>query len=197
MLRKFKRSIAPTSLMAIIASVLAACGSGIEEAPVPHYPAQTLPITQDRAEDFHPLATMYAILENFPVHTADTEPVIEGGILRFAEVSSSPFNGLLGGAVFSSTLTDSRIAQFGGFQSSIFSSNSNLSFGNTGIATATPDTENRRLIIDLNYDVYWHDGVRLTLGDLVFAYEIIAHPDYTGIRWNAAVQDVVGIHEFR
>jgi len=209
MLRKFKRAVAPVSLVAILASFLVACGSAANDPAVTQDPGATTPPSvvdnnnnnngaDEIATDLaHPLAAMHETLANFPTSTADTAPAIQGGTLRIAEVASSPFAGLLGGAVFSSNQTDSNIAQFAGLSSSIFSANSNLAFGNTGIATATPDTQNRRLIIDLNYDVYWHDGVPLTLDDLVFAYEIIAHPDYTGIRWTAAVQDVVGIQEFR
>jgi len=48
-------------------------------------------------------------------------------------------------------------------------------------------------------DVYWHDGHPLTLGDLVFAHEMIAHPDYTvagGTRWNHGQQNIVGAWEY-
>jgi len=169
MLRKFKRTLAPASLIAVLAAFMVACGSPATDTTTTPDPGTTPPVvdnnnnngtdtttdeTDTAVDTAHPLAAMHTVLANFPTSTADTAPVIAGGTLRVAEIASSPFAGLLGGAVFSSTQTDSNIALFGGFGSSIFSANSNLAFGNTGIASYTADTQNRRLIIDLNYDVY-------------------------------------------
>lgn len=48
--------------------------------------------------------------------------------------------------------------------------------------------------------IYWHDGVPFTLDALVFAYEVISHPDYTGTRFTQSatgVQFVIGAQEFK
>lgn len=70
---------------------------------------------------------------------------------------------------------------------------------NNGIATFFFDREENAVVLQMQHDVYWHDGVPLTLCDLVFAYEIIAHADYTGIRFDASnfIPNVRGVEEFR
>jgi len=47
--------------------------------------------------------------------------------------------------------------------------------------------------------IFWQDGVELTLDDLVFAYYIISHPDYTGTRFDDGngTRLVVGAQEFK
>ncbi|MCL2235725.1 MAG: ABC transporter substrate-binding protein [Defluviitaleaceae bacterium] len=142
--------------------------------------------------------SLEAVLAHFPQTTQNTAPPLqrgdEGNILRVAIGSYSTLSGYLGGGVFGwGSGTDNAIAQIAGTNWSIFSSNQNRAFGNTGIATYTVNTEEMYIHITQNYNVLWHDGTPLTLDDLVFAYETIAHRDYTGIRFTAPVQSVRGV----
>lgn len=145
----------------------------------------------------HPLSAMEAVLATYPTQTANTEPIVPGGIMRFAESSATPMPGLLGGGVFATALVDMNMARFAGTNWSIFSSTPELSWGQDGLATFAVDLSNRAIHIQLQYQAYWHNGHPLTLGDLVFAYEVIAHPDYVGTRFNTAIQSIVGVAAYR
>jgi len=77
--------------------------------------------------------------------------------------------------------------------------NSAFQFGDYGVATVEVDRDNRRLVLTQRHFPTWHDGVPVTLRDLVFAYETMAHPDYMtagGIRFSGPVRNVVGIMGF-
>jgi peptide/nickel transport system substrate-binding protein len=41
----------------------------------------------------------------------------------------------------------------------------------------------------------WHDGVPLTMADVVFAFEVLAHPDYRGVRRNAEMRLITGFDD--
>ncbi|MCL2573211.1 MAG: ABC transporter substrate-binding protein [Defluviitaleaceae bacterium] len=207
----FKKFLLPIALMLAIMIFAAACGGNDADETEVETPAVTTedPATQDDDDDdddvedvvdagpaVDPLAAMHAVLENFPTSVQNTNPIIQGGTLRIAEAASSPMSGLLGGAVFSTNATDSAMTDLSGANWSIFSANDSRAFGNTGIASYTVDPVALSMHITLNEHVLWHNGNQLTLDDLLFAYEIIAHPDYVGIRWTAPVQSIVGIWDY-
>lgn len=58
------------------------------------------------------------------------------------------------------------------------------------------ENENRTLVFELQEDVTWHDGEPFTANDVKYTYDVIAHPDYPGVR-TSYVQDLVGFEEFR
>jgi len=62
------------------------------------------------------------------------------------------------------------------------------------------DLNNNTLTFTMCEDVqiFWHDGVELTLSDLVFAYEFIASlPSFRAL-WGAVIVDhIIGVHDFR
>ena len=121
----------------------------------------------------------------------------EGGTLTVALPSNSPFDGLFN-AVFTRTNLDYHIFEWVG-GGSIFSMTPEMQIGQHGIATWRANHEESSITITQVEDVYWHDGHPLTLGDLVFAKEIIASPGFTqagGIRWTPAQQNIVGSMEF-
>ena len=114
-------------------------------------------------------------------------------VLHIGEVSFVPAQGLLGSSVFGSSSTDLMLASPAGTGDSIFSITNERMFGQAGIAKYEIDQEKQSVHLTMQEVVYWHDGTELTLDDLVFAYEVIAHPDYTGARFSEAVQAVKGI----
>ncbi|MCL2855163.1 MAG: hypothetical protein FWE21_06040 [Defluviitaleaceae bacterium] len=142
---------------------------------------------------------MEELLQYFPQTVTNHNQFLgrgeEGNVLRIGINSNSPMAGLLGGGVFA-TATCSAMGQVAGFNWSIFSSNDVRAFGETGIATYTVNAEEMYMHITLQEDVLWHDGTPLTLGDLVFAHEVIAHPDYTGAHWTLWNQSVRGALEY-
>jgi len=149
----------------------------------------------------HPLQPIWDAVERFPQTVVNENPPLQSGdagnFLRIGHFDvSGTMSGFLGGAVFNTTALDSALGELAGLNWSIFSANSNRAFGETGIATYTVNIEQMYMHITLNHDVLWHDGAPLTLDDLVFAYEIIAHPDYVGMRFTSAIQSVRGIMDY-
>jgi peptide/nickel transport system substrate-binding protein len=69
-------------------------------------------------------------------------------------------------------------------------------FDQDGPCTYTYDRAAKTVTLKLRPGIKWHDGEPVTLDDLVFAYEIICHPDYTGPRYDETMQNVVGAVEF-
>ncbi|MCL2855166.1 MAG: ABC transporter substrate-binding protein [Defluviitaleaceae bacterium] len=153
--------------------------------------AEIQPITTPTMEDTLNRFPQTAANEGTPLQRGDA-----GNVLRVGIASTMPMSGVLGGGVFATHDLDTRMGQFAGLQWSIFSANDSLAFGNTGIAAYTVNIDQLYMHITMQEDVLWHDGVPLTLDDLVFAYEIIAHPDYWGIRWNFPVQTIRGIWDY-
>ena len=207
----FLRKTLLTGFLLATGAIVTACGGGGNDAgaatgTTPSGPAEqgNQQVVADNVDIYipedidlaDPLAAMNAVLANFPQSFSSADSAIEGGVLRVIEVSNNPASGVFGGAVFSSNNTDTSMISPAGTQASIFSYTPALAFSQTGLATWEADVENMILHIELQHQAYWHDGVPLTLDDLVFAYEIIAHPDYTGIRFTAPNQSIVGIMEY-
>jgi len=222
MLRKsFKAMIVPA--FAALMFTLTACGGN--EAPVTPAPGgeattgqttapppPTLPpvqITDDNVEAMqavNALADLDELVAQFPIAVVNNNTPIEGGILRVARAQNAAFPGVLL-PTHSTDATDSTIQSFMGQgtglgqNGSIFRANLDLTVSDQGIATMDVDVENRTITIRMRDDiptVYWHDGVPLTLDDMLFAYEIISHPDYTGIRFSGTgVHLIVGAEEMK
>ena len=145
----------------------------------------------------NPLEAMEAVLENFPLYIDTGLPHVEGTTLYFGIASTSPWAGLIGGAIFHDGTLCSDLAAPLGTGRSLLSMNEMRMFGQDGAARFEYCLDTLTFTLHMQRDIYWHDGVPLTLDDLVFAYEVMAHPDYTGPRFGAEVQSVVGIMDFR
>ncbi|GAK04803.1 oligopeptide ABC transporter, periplasmic oligopeptide-binding protein OppA [Geomicrobium sp. JCM 19037] len=52
------------------------------------------------------------------------------------------------------------------------------------------------MTVTLNEGITWHDGEAFTADDVVFTYEMISHPEYTGVRGTYA-DKLVGYEDFR
>lgn len=211
-MKAFKKLLLPLALVGVMAFV-AACGRnddeeqpGVDGGDVaitdPGDVDETTPDPTAPAAD--PLAALHATLAQYPLAWQNNDPILQrgddGNILRIAVPSESPMGGLLGSNVISTTAIDGDMAFLSGTGRSIFSSTTGLTWGDNGIARYSINLAEMFIDIELVYDnVLWHDGVQLTLDDLVFAFEVIGHPDYAqtlGIRWTAANQSIRGILEY-
>ncbi|MDR0273048.1 MAG: ABC transporter substrate-binding protein [Clostridiales bacterium] len=148
----------------------------------------------------HP--ALAAVLEDFPAYTTNDSPLLPRGssgtenILRVGVGTSSTFPGLF----LKTHSEDSFDSSFGGLANdSIVSFDAGNIITNNGIATFRYDREENVVVLEMQEEVFWHDGTPLTLDDLVFAYEVVAHPEYTGVRFDAAnfIPNVKGIAEYR
>jgi peptide/nickel transport system substrate-binding protein len=206
---KFKKLITLASASLVAVFIMAACGGGAADpttAPqggggATTTPAVTAPTTPTFTEPYRyvgmdPFRFLEEASAQFGIRTNNPNPIIPGGELRWAISSSSPFPGLWCPVHFISSL-DGDVRWF--FNDVLFTAGWDLLISNEGgAATAHLDREARTVTINLRVDNwYWHDGVQVTLNDLLFAYEIIAHPDYTGPRWGASIANVIGALEYR
>lgn len=142
------------------------------------------------------LQSLHNVLEQFPQYSDNGLPHVEGTTLFHGILSPAPLRGVFGGAVFSDSAEDTSVNVFLGTSSSVLSMTQFYTFGQDGIATWTHSMEDRSFTLTMQHDVYWHDGVPLTLADLAFAYYVMAHPDYASIRFSTYERMVVGIMDY-
>ncbi|MCL2855533.1 MAG: ABC transporter substrate-binding protein [Defluviitaleaceae bacterium] len=212
-MKAFKKFLLPAVLVGVMAFA-AACGNRDDDPPaddnnVVTQPGDTTPPTggdtvTPEGPAFDPLAAMNETLARYPQEHRNNDPILQrgdhGNILRIGVPSESPMAGLLGSTVIGTTAIDTNMASLSGASWSLFSSNEGRAFGNTGVARYTVNPNEMYIEITMVENPVWHDGVPVTLDDLVFAYEVIAHPDYGhtgGIRWTAPIQTIRGIWDYR
>jgi len=126
---------------------------------------------------------------NFPFAVTNDEPSIKGGILRVGVAASDPFKGIFS-TMFYEDNKDSQV--LGWFEESMISFDSNFVADQDGPSTYTLDRDARTITLNLREGIKWHDGAPVTLDDLVFAYEVICHPDYEGPRYNEEFRNIAG-----
>lgn len=124
-----------------------------------------------------------------PVGMAETD-----GILRVALPSASPFSGLFS-MVYAIDLVDAAIAFW--INEPLLSMDEHLSYDQDGAATYSYDKEAKTLTLSMKPGVKWHDGVPVTMEDLVFAYEVIAHPSYEGYFFTETLGYIEGMGAYQ
>lgn len=211
-----KKLLLVTALMAMAAFVLSACatndtpptGTGDTGAVTATEAANNnndagdtaTPVTPvTPASGGNPLDALNAALANFTPNISTDGEHVEGSIFRRGIIAPGPFAGIIGGAIFSNSVQDGEIATMLGTNNSIFSTTDDQNFyfwGQEGIATWEFDQNARVLTMTLQQDVYWHDGVPLTLADLAFTYYVLAHPDYRAMRFSTYERLITGIMDY-
>ena len=113
-------------------------------------------------------------------------------ILRYAIGASSGLRGAFD-SLYSMDVHDGFVG--GLIHESLLDTDDELRYSE-GMASYEYDRKTNTITLRLEREVYWHDGTPLTLDDLVFAYEVISHPDYDGIRSVNQFLNVVGAEEY-
>ncbi|MEG0472054.1 MAG: oligopeptide ABC transporter substrate-binding protein [Solibacillus sp.] len=129
----------------------------------------------------------------FSMEVTNEGDTITGGTLKYALVTDSPFQGIFL-AELSEDAYDSRIMDF--ISNSIFDADGDFLITDEGIAKLDVDADNNKVTITIQHDVKWSDGTALTADDLIYPYEIIGHPKYTGIRYDDNFQNIIGATEY-
>lgn len=119
---------------------------------------------------------------------------MDGGTLNVALVTSSPFQGLFSLELYEDAY-DAELMQFN--IEEIFSKDENFQITNDGAVNLDFDQEGKTATLTINEGVTWSDGEPVTSEDLLYSYEVIGHPDYTGIRYDATFQNIVGMEEYK
>jgi len=179
--------------------VLAACGNEVMEtsnngegvvadAPSTNGIAINVPVS-----NIDPEGNFYLDHTTFRNAVTETGESMEGGILNVGLVQNDPPAGILN-AAWSTTVPDTFIRQF--FDEPMYQVGEDLTMNQEGVATWVLHEDGRTFTWTIHEDAFWSDGTPLTARDWVFAHEVIASPDYTGVRFDNAIQNVVGIVDF-
>lgn len=150
------------------------------------------------------LEALFELQQQFPMVGSSTgqqgilQPGDEGNTFRLARAATGGFPGLfhphLSGDAADTVVTNFLIY-------SLIGVDDNLNFTQDGIITWEKCLDELSFTMTMRpgQQIFWSDGVELTLDDLLYAFEFISHPDYTGIRWGTAnaTSLVVGAPAFR
>ena len=131
--------------------------------------------------------------ELFPTVVENEGDAVEGGTLQAALVNDSPFQGIFSYVLYE----DAYDAEIMAFASNIiFDTDGDFLLTNDGIASLEVDGEAKTATITINGDYKWSDGEPLKAEDIIQPYLIIGHPDYSGVRYDADFQNIVGAVEY-
>ena len=163
------------------------------------FTACTAPPPLEPFEQVHPLEALHNAQLQFPKMSGlnNPNPPIEGGHFRHAIGADSPPPGVFN-PIFQTAGVDWVFSNWfsGG---SVLSLTPENTIGQYGIAKWEKDKANQTITLTMQEYVYWHDGVPLTLDDVVFAVEAISTPGYSaagGMRFTYAIQNIVGVWDF-
>ncbi|MCI5775341.1 MAG: oligopeptide ABC transporter substrate-binding protein [Aerococcus sp.] len=132
-------------------------------------------------------------IDEHPEVTNDGEP-IKGGTLKVALVADSPFQGLLSPA-FEGDNIDDQIVSFE--TEPLFYTDNEYKVTDEGAATQEIDEENKTVTYKLRDNLKWSDGEPVTADDVIFAHEVVASPDYTGLRYDSEkMGNIQGVKEY-
>ena len=203
-----KNKITLAALFAGSIFALTACGNtDTPTEPTPEPPIATgdeapaTPLEGSVVHDIHPgLVALDQLSAIYPSYFTNNNPILQpgdpGNIIRAMVASTGTFPGTFE-ITHQSEAFDNSISSLQNVP--LVFVDETFMFTDSGPATLTFDNANYAIQIDLNHDIYWHDGLPVTLDDLVFAYELIAHPEHNGQRFVSAhfIPYVVGVDEFR
>lgn len=136
---------------------------------------------------------LYSIEDFNNVKTNEGE-AIEGGSFSYGLVSDTAFEGTLNW-IFYSGNPDAEILQW--FDEGLLTWDENYVYTNDGAATYEQDEENEnKFVFEIRDNVNWQDGEPVTAEDWQFAYEVIGHPDYDGVRYGSDFTNIEGMEEY-
>ena len=194
MSKKFKWLFA---LMLAMLLVLAACNNESADKPKdePSENTEDPAEKDDEKEDEEEPANEDGLfsIEDFVMTKTNEGEAIEGGELTYGVVASSAFAGTLNYNFYSDAYDYEFIAWF---DEPLFDSDVNYAYTNDGAAEYEVSEDGLTFTLTIKDGVNWHDGEPVTAADWAFAYEVIGHPDYVGIRYGSDFENVVGMKEY-
>lgn len=130
---------------------------------------------------------------DFPLNVSNTGAVVEDGELNYALVVDTPFEGTLN-KVFYSGKPDFDVMQF--FEENLLATDGDYIITNEGAADFKLGEDNKSITLTIKDGVKWHDGEDVKASDLLYAYQLLGHPDYLGTRYTFTISNVVGMPEY-
>ena len=118
---------------------------------------------------------------------------VENATLKIAYVSDSPFTGIFHQA-FATGNPDMEILAYS--TNGTFKMDENYKLTNGGGADIEFNVDEKKATITINEKYTWNDGTPVPSADFLEYYKIVAHKDYTGVRFDDEMRNVVGIDEY-
>lgn len=132
-------------------------------------------------------------IEDFNVETKNEGEAMDGGHLKFGVVTDTAFEGLLNFNFYSGAYDVEFIKWF---DESLLSADETHNFTQDGAATFEVDDSGKVFTFTIRDNVNWHDGEPVTAEDWAYAYEVIGHPDYPGVRYGDDFTVIEGMEEY-
>lgn len=148
--------------------------------------------TEEEEEEEELEDGIYSIEDFSPRKTNEGE-AIDGGHLTFGLVSDTAFEGTLNYNFYSGN-PDVQVIDW--FNESLLAIDENYNYTQDGAATFEVNEEENSITFTIRDNVNWHDGEPVTAEDWVFAYEVVAHPDYDGVRYGQMFTSVEGVVDY-
>ena len=127
-----------------------------------------------------------------PISVSNEGDVIDGGTLEIGLVSDSPFKGMFITELYEDAYDKDFIDVA---EPPIFAYDDEFRINDKGMAKLDLDKEKNTATITIREDAKWNDGEPVTAEDLMYSYEIIGHPDYTSVRYDDSMTNIVGMEE--
>ena len=209
----FKKSSLVWALALLVAMALAftACNRGTEDDPQPGddtiatpapapTPAPEVVIdveVEDEELAVDALEGLRELEAQFPIATSNSNPIIQGGTLMWARPQTGPFPGLFH-PYLSQDASDGVIRDILNY--SLISINDNMEMTQDGPVTWVKCLDELSFTMTMRpgVQIFWSDGVEMTLADVYYSFWFVSHPDYEGVRFGLenSSQLVVGAIEF-
>ena len=168
------------ALMLVLLLALSACGKGDKAE------------SDNKGSDKTTEDGLYSI-EDFTKEVSNKKEAIKGGELNFGLVTDTPFEGTLN-TNFYSGRPDWQIIKW--FDESLLSMDENYNYTQDGAATYEVSDDHRTFTFKIRDNVNWQDGKPVTAEDWAYAYEVIGHPDYDGVRYDSTFTNIEGMDAY-
>ena len=129
--------------------------------------------------------------EKFP-EAVPTKAAKEGGTLKYAIETDTPFKGIFEGTLSTDGIDDT-VSQFG--NENLVGQDNNFMIKD-GAAKFKLDKKAKTITFTLKKGVKWSDGKPVTAKDMEYPYEIIANPKSGSQRYSTQLENIVGFKEF-
>lgn len=128
----------------------------------------------------------------FPQAVKRNEPSV-GGTFVFGLAADTPWRGVFNTFLYDDGPTkDAMNPMLGQFM--LGGPNHELIDG--GYCNMTFDREKKTATYHIEPKLTWSDGVPVTAEDIIFVYECVGHPNYTGLRYDSEYENIVGMVEY-
>jgi len=129
----------------------------------------------------------------FPLKMKNDNKSIQGGILKYGLISDTAFEGKLN-ANYAESSPDFDVLQF--FDEQLLGTDVNYMYDQSGAATYKLSNDNKTITIKIKDNVNWSNGDPVTAEDLEYTYLVVGNKNYTSVRYDSLMQQVVGMADY-